>query len=164
MTPRIPPQPQDRHSAGRTAVIGLTHADLSPAFTRGTATGVSVQPQVLPGFDPPDPPGSRPLANRRFDLEPLASAMGVELVGPTCRTGNQHEPEWSIGCRELAERIHVAHRTVVRWRTAGIPRWGTVDGITVDMPDHIACTYAGMHPALIWPDWWAEESEMNDGR
>lgn len=84
--------------------------------------------------------------------------MGVELLAPDAPTGNQFQPMVRVGTRELAARLHTPHRTVIRWRAEGIPRHGIarrVDGSRrwVDLPDHLACTYAGTHPALIWPDW-----------
>lgn len=123
---------------------------------------MSAEQPTLPGFDPPPVREmARPLPDRRFPLEPLAAVLGIRLVSPETSTGPRPDPE--VGSRQLAERIDVPFRTVVRWRAEGIPLWRYVDGRTVDMPDYLAVTYAGMHPCLIWPEWLESIEDDDDG-
>lgn len=88
---------------------------------------------------------------RRFPLKPLATALGIRLLDHGTGTGEHDRSD--LGCRQLAERIDIPYRTVIRWRAEGIPQWRHHNGQRIDLPDHLACHYAHMHPALIWPCW-----------
>lgn len=61
----------------------------------------------------------------RFDLHPLADAIGAESD------------------RDIAQATNTCRRTVQRWKH---------DGMSVDQADR-AAVRAGYHPANIWPDW-----------
>jgi hypothetical protein len=63
--------------------------------------------------------------SERFDLEPLATALGATCDG------------------DIAQATETCRRTVQRWKH---------DGMTVDQADR-AAVKAGFHPANIWP-WW----------
>jgi hypothetical protein len=45
----------------------------------------------------------------------------------------------------LAQRLGVSTRTVWRWRA---------DGLTAIHADRVACA-CGLHPGIVWADWWA---------
>ncbi len=45
----------------------------------------------------------------------------------------------------VATVCHVAKRTIIRWQTAGL---------TITAADNAAVAI-GVHPSLIWPDWWS---------
>lgn len=49
-----------------------------------------------------------------------------------------------VSVKTLVERSGVTRRTIQRYRTNGLTDAGA---------DRIACAL-GIHPALLWPDWW----------
>ncbi len=63
--------------------------------------------------------------------------------------GTQHDgTAWSD--RNLADLLGVTRRAVVRWRHAGIPIY-SADRAAVAL---------GVHPSLIWPEWWEGASDV----
>jgi hypothetical protein len=46
---------------------------------------------------------------------------------------------------DYARAFGVTLQTIDRWRETGIP-W--------QKADHLAVTWAGVHPGAIWPEWW----------
>ena len=48
-----------------------------------------------------------------------------------------------------ATRLDVHEKQIYRWRSGGIPRYTA---------DRLAC-HLNLHPAIVWPDWWAKDIE-----
>lgn len=79
-----------------------------------------------------------PQPARRWPIQPLIEAVGLP------------------GCHALATSIAVDEREVARWREAG--------GFT-DLWADRAAVWFGLHPALVWTDWYeAAEPQRADPR
>ena len=65
-------------------------------------------------------------------------------------TTRHRQPRFSLdsiertNLSELSRRSGYPLRTIVRWKTGGIPLYSA---------DTLACRL-GMHPSSIWPTWW----------
>lgn len=89
-------------------------------------------------------PGHRrggPRPQRRFPTAPLETWLAVRGVAAT----EQH-PQGSQ--RGLARFLGVDPGQWQRWRSEGVPTFAA---------DRLACR-AGLHPSLLWPDWFDEET------
>lgn len=74
----------------------------------------------------------------RYPLEPL-----LEHLGPV-ETRRGHGPPMDGRACALAELLGITARSVHRWSRAGLrEQWA----------DRAACRL-GVHPSLIWPDYW----------
>lgn len=51
---------------------------------------------------------------------------------------------------EHAEMCGVSDRTVIRWRRGSRLQETTADAVAVSL---------GLHPSLIWTDWWSQTKE-----
>lgn len=56
--------------------------------------------------------------------------------------------------RQFAEPTRQDWATLCNVSYSIMKRW-MKDGLTVDEADRVACDVAGMHPSLIWPEWYA---------
>lgn len=82
----------------------------------------------------------------RLPLEPLlaaARAAGGRFV-VTLGTPSSRDDAFSLSW--FARCIGVQPRQVYRWRTEG--------GVPIYNADKAACRL-GLHPALVWPEWFA---------
>lgn len=92
----------------------------------------------------------------KYDPAPL-----LELAEARCAAGGR--PEWTSGrfrgafsppapvsVGELACLLGCSPRTVTRWRAAGRLCAFDADRYAVRL---------GLHPCLIWPDWFTDEGE-----
>ena len=69
---------------------------------------------------------------RRFPLAPLLVADKVDTYG------------------ELGDLLGITRRSVQRYADEGISLYGA---------DRLACRL-GMHPCLVWPEWWPTVEEL----
>lgn len=83
----------------------------------------------------------------RYPLEPLAQALGIELLD-LGTFGGDPEPR---GALELAARLGCSTETVYRLRR---------HGMSPLKADEYAMS-AGIHPARVWPTWWADIDDTN---
>ena len=81
---------------------------------------------------------------RRFPLEPLAYALGVQ-VGPPSVKGTDGHP---IGHGAIAEKLGVNVRTVRRYAKDGIPEKNA---------DYFAVKAAGKLPWEVWDDYYDDD-------
>lgn len=72
----------------------------------------------------------------RFPFEPLARYANVPI-----HYDKHLEP---TRC-DYARAFNTTPTTIDRWREVGIP---------IHRADHIAIKILGVHPALIWPEWF----------
>lgn len=86
--------------------------------------------------EPTQRPGPR--RGRRYPLANLRRALRDPDTG-----------DWPNNC-QLARRLGVHVRQVQRWRSD--------DGLTERWADRAAIR-AGLHPSLVWSDWWDLEGE-----
>lgn len=88
----------------------------------------------------------------RLPLEPL-----VRVARTVWRPTATNTPAGPGGAlpfsdRDLADVLGVNRRSVARWRRGGMPE-PTADRAAVEL---------GLHPSLVWPDWWEVTHREHD--
>lgn len=76
----------------------------------------------------------------RFPLEAL------EALFPPLELNNGDGVRVVSPLHQLATVSGIAERSLFRWRAEG--------GLPEHQADRIACRL-GLHPGLVWPEWWA---------
>lgn len=85
----------------------------------------------------------------RFSLASLLEWSQAESVGAVDDEGRPLGDTARAACSKLMrDRLGLSHcaatRALVRWGRAGLP---------AENADIVACAL-GVHPSLIWPEWW----------
>jgi hypothetical protein len=81
---------------------------------------------------------------RRYPIQPLLDYLGTVVIHSADKS--QRATIQPYPNNDLAELVGLSIREVCRWKTAGY--------IREDYADRIACTI-GVHPSLIWKEWFA---------
>lgn len=81
----------------------------------------------------------------RFPIEPVSTAYGVALGV----TGGHQPGDPRSGLALLADLLGVSYSTMQRRQRTGL------DPYEADRAAHAV----GLHPALLWPDWFAADEE-----
>lgn len=93
------------------------------------------------------------MTTHRYPLEPLADRLHIPLHQVGGHQGQQHHGDTPLtGLALLAERLNIPHKTAQRHLQHGLSDL---------LADRLA-TRAGLHPAMVWPDWWDHAAGEDD--
>lgn len=89
----------------------------------------------------------------RYPLAPVATALHVTL-GQSGAIGGRDDADVQPlhGMSVVMAHLGISHSTALRWQRNGL----------TDVQADRAATAVGLHPCLLWPEWWDEPTE-DDG-
>jgi lambda repressor-like predicted transcriptional regulator len=112
---------------------------------RVSVDGCGVDPEVIwPVLRPVRPPREPGATLRRCGEGPGPAQTPRVPLGPVVEHLRGRGVEWPIA--HIARGLDVDRGTVHRWAHDGIPE---------AQADRLATKVLGVHPSLVWSDWWA---------